>query len=474
MTASTLDASMVRLEGIKVNKHKYNKNKIAEAEALAAEALRMANEAKLAAARLAEVKKTLSLFSKKLENVEQTVQKELKPKPIVIISIKKEPAVEGEAPAIEEEPIQEESTAEEPTEETPAEKPVEDEPSETPVDVEDVEKESAEPVEKEDATDDEEVIEDSSSVENAPVAVVEEESKPEPIENASVVEKKQESGVVSQNLVGNDVVKVVETGNQKASRDAVQQIATTTLEPEATENDFDVVEPAEVKELVPAVEQPTQVPAPVVEQPTQTQTPVVEQPTQTPAPATITETQGAVRAAPAPVAITPPVQQYVVPEAQVVVQDYDKDVIEGFLDSLGIDMMCGVDDTTLGFADRPVLPPPPPPTPSPPFENPTRIELKNSVDPNDVVHSVSLKEKMAVIQRKERNLAPRTFQRASVNEDFVDPFGVDHDDLVFCGKLADLCEPPEFDDDYYYDVPQQNFALQSEYNNRKSVSFQSH
>jgi len=50
MTASTLDASMIRLEGIKENKHLYNKSKIAEAEALAAEALRMANEAKLAAA----------------------------------------------------------------------------------------------------------------------------------------------------------------------------------------------------------------------------------------------------------------------------------------------------------------------------------------------------------------------------------------------------------------------------------------
>lgn len=83
MTTSTLDASMVRLEGIKENKHKYNKKKIAEAEALAAEALRMANEAKLAAARLAEVKKTLSLFSKKLENVERTVQKELTPKSVV-------------------------------------------------------------------------------------------------------------------------------------------------------------------------------------------------------------------------------------------------------------------------------------------------------------------------------------------------------------------------------------------------------
>merc|ERR1711865_947215 len=115
-----------------------------------------------------------------------------------------------------------------------------------------------------------------------------------------------------------------------------------------------------------------------------------------------------------------------------------KDVIEDLLDSLGIDKMCGVDDTTLGFVDRPVPPPPPPPPPpkpSPPFENPTRVELKNSVDPNDVVHSISLKEKIAATQRNERNLAPRTFQRAPVNSDFSDPFGVDHDDLVFVVNL---------------------------------------
>merc|ERR1712238_426268 len=68
-----------------------NKNKIAEAEALATEALRMANEAKLAAGRLDEVKKTLSMFSKKLDRVEQTVQKEVKPSSIII-----EPTVEQE------------------------------------------------------------------------------------------------------------------------------------------------------------------------------------------------------------------------------------------------------------------------------------------------------------------------------------------------------------------------------------------
>ena len=105
MTTATLDASMTRLEDIKGNKHLYNKNKIAEAEALAAEALRMANEAKMAAARLAEVKKTLSMFSNKLEKAEQCVQKDLKVEKV----------------ATEEPVVEEPAVAETPKEETPAE-----------------------------------------------------------------------------------------------------------------------------------------------------------------------------------------------------------------------------------------------------------------------------------------------------------------------------------------------------------------
>lgn len=46
---------------------------LAEAEGLSAEALRMANEAKLAAAQLAEVKKSLAMFSSKLEKAEQNI-----------------------------------------------------------------------------------------------------------------------------------------------------------------------------------------------------------------------------------------------------------------------------------------------------------------------------------------------------------------------------------------------------------------
>lgn len=88
MTIATLEASMTRLENIKESKHLHNKNKIAEAEALAAEALRMANEAKLAAARLAEVKKTLSMFSSKLEKAEQSVQKDVEV--VKSISVEKE------------------------------------------------------------------------------------------------------------------------------------------------------------------------------------------------------------------------------------------------------------------------------------------------------------------------------------------------------------------------------------------------
>lgn len=61
--SSTFDVSMVQSD------RASNGARIAEAEALAAEAMRMATEAKRAAERLAEVKATLALFSKKLDNV---------------------------------------------------------------------------------------------------------------------------------------------------------------------------------------------------------------------------------------------------------------------------------------------------------------------------------------------------------------------------------------------------------------------
>lgn len=284
MSTSTLDASMTRLEDIKGNKQLYNKNKIAEAEALAAEALRMANEAKMAAARLAEVKKTLAMFSSKLDKAEQSVQKDIKVAKAVVV----EPAV-----------------VEAPKEEVPVE---------------------------------------------------EDEFKADP---------------PSKTLVKDDVVKVVE-----------------------------------VEQPAPA---PVEAPAPVKAP----KAPVVEAPVTTPAP---------------------------------VVVPYQSDIVEDFLDGIGVDKICGVDDQTLGFTDR--IAARTAPVEQVPFVNPTRIAVKK-LSAEDMVHPVSPQEETANRVRKEMGLATVQYQRQLVNEDFNDPFGVDHDDLVLCGKLADVCEPEEYDDAVY-------------------------
>ncbi len=257
MTTATIETS-AQLESIKADKHLYNQNKIAEAEALAAEALRMANEAKLAAARLAEVKKTLSMFSSKLEKAEQSVLKDIK-------IVKEEPAA-----AVVEEPV------------------VADPP------------------------------------------------------------------VVTKSLVSEEVVKVVEAP----------------------------------KVAVPA------------------------------APAA------------APVAV------------------YQPDIVEDFLDNIGVAKMCGIDDETLGFKDRPE----PAPAPKPEvFVNPTRIQVKE-LSAEDMLRPTSEKEDDANNERMARGLETVQFQRVLVNEEFQDPFGVDHDDLVLCGKLADMCEPPEFEGEDDFEV----------------------
>lgn len=247
------------------DKQLYNQNKIAEAEALAAEALRMANEAKLAAARLAEVKKTLSMFSSKLEKAELSVLKD----------IKVEKAVEAvvEAPAV---------------------------------------------------------------------------AKPEPVETKSLVTE----------------------------------------------------EVAEVEAPAPVVVEAPKAPVAAV-------------------------------AAPAPVALT-----------------YKPDIVEEFLDGIGLDKACGVDDATLGFKDKPKAAPAPKPEI---FANPTRIPVKE-LSPEDLLREVSEKEAEANTERVQRGQAAVQYQRILVNEDFNDPFGVDHDDLVLCGKIADTCEPPEYEDEGDYEL----------------------
>lgn len=320
MTSATLDASMTRLENIKGNKNLYNKNKIAEAEALAAEALRMANEAKMAAARLAEVKKTLSMFSNKLEKAEQSVQKDVNVKVVPVVA---KELVEDKAEEVVEKDVAAKTDTEAPAQESAEKAHVDEEPAQ--------EEKQAE-----------------SEKTDPPTA---------------------SSDVVSKNLVNDDVVKVVE------------------------------------------VKQPS--------------------------PVTSTE---AVPQAPAAVRETPAL---VVAEGQ-----YKHDIVEDFLDGLGVDKMCGIDDKTLGFTDRPEQKVEPEPKI---FENPTRLEIK-SLTNEELLHAPSSKDDAAARERQKLDLPRKQYQRSQVNEEFADPFGVDHDDLVLCGKIADLCEPPEFEDEGEYET----------------------
>lgn len=485
MTATTLDDSMIRLQSIKSNKHLYNKSKIAEAEALADEALRMAGEAKLAAARLAEVKKTLSMFSRKLEKVERTVQREVKkPKSIVIQPIvRKEPVKVVEAPVKVEEPV----VVETPVVEAVKKETVVEAP-EVVVEVKEVPTKKQEPVEETAAVVEEPVNEtvvveeavEEPTMEDAPIFVAGA-SQPDPFEDnhSTFVARASQPDPFEDNhyFVDNCVVKVAETGNQKVSRDAPAESQKDFIEGAldsfgvdkmcGVDDDAlgyvvpDIVVPAHFKQFEPALAPITQ-----IKQPTSRSSPQAP-PTPNACPF---EQNGAYHAASAPM-VMQQVQnqsmQQVQNQSQIVVEDNDKDIIEDFLDSLGVDKMCGVDDGTLGFTDRPELPPPPPPTPPPVFENPTRVAYKE-LNTEESLHSVSWKDKLAAQERKQRNLQPKTFQRAPVNGDFADPFGVDHDDLVFCGKLADLCEPPEFDDYEEYVVQQQNAAPST-----KNVSFKS-
>lgn len=153
----------------------------------------------------------------------------------------------------------------------------------------------------------------------------------------------------------------------------------------------------------------------------------------------------------------------------------DKDIIEDLLDSLGVDKMCGIDDKSLGLSDRPIPPPPPPAEPEAPFVNPTRVEYNLSVNNVEVLmQSTSWKEQVASMQRKEQNLPPKRYQRSAVNSNFTDPFGVDHDDLVFCGAIADVCDVPDFEEDEY--VAENEFVFapkEPEAILKKNVSFKS-
>jgi len=606
MTAATLDASMTRLESMTGKSNVYNRSKIAEAEALAAEALRMANEAKLAAARLAEVKKTLALFSTKLESAEAsvvkedfkvdtiTIREEVETIPAVAKEVETIPAVAKEVetipavakevetiPAVAKEvktipavvkqasdgPASEESVEVvegQADEESAKEEPVEAEKEEvTEEPVEAAKEEVAEaPVEVEEPAT---VVEEPAAVVEEPAVVVEgkveepvvaEPSKEVTIEEALVVEEPVQEppkveykedppqttyAVVSKNLINNDVVKVVEATKPapvvveatkpapvvveatkpapvvvEATKPAPVVVEATKPAPvvveakkpeavvvEAKEPEAVVVEatkpepveatkpepveakepepveakepePVEAKEPEPVVVEAKEPEAVVVE--TKTPEPVVVE-TKTPEPVVV-ETK-----TPEPVVVEtktpePVVVEAKTPEPVVVVQASTKreplpmspgvnqhrvafkpvedalvapltqpnDIIEDFLDALGMDKACGLDDETLGFTDRPV--PPPAVVEPEPIANPTRDNYSPPLSRGDVfLNSPSFQQEVAA-RRRQQKLSPRNTQLAAANQDFVDPFGADHDDLAFCGKLADVCEPPAYQDEY--------------------------
>jgi len=318
---------MARLEDIQDKQHMFNQNKIEEAEALAAEALRMANEAKIAAARLAEVKKTLAMFSSKLEKAEQTVAKDVKAVPIVLAESSKE-VVAVDAPVVEKTP-----------EETVTEKVA---------------------------------------------AVVEETPKAE-----VAVEPPKKA-------VTEDVVAV----------------------------DAPVVESS--KEETPAVEEKSPV-VETVEAPAPEQ---VDPPSAPKKEVEFKEAADSVVAAPVP--------------APIVLPPHEENMFENLLDAMGVGRMCGVDDETLGLMDTRVKEEE---ESKEIFENPTRMtyDAQKKLDYEEFLYSESTKAAIADHQRSLTGSRKKLYQRTHTNNDFPDPFGVDHDDLVMCGKLADACEPQYLD-----------------------------
>eukprot|EP00537_Pseudo-nitzschia_pungens_P005767 CAMPEP_0172377116 /NCGR_PEP_ID=MMETSP1060-20121228/68738_1 /TAXON_ID=37318 /ORGANISM="Pseudo-nitzschia pungens, Strain cf. cingulata" /LENGTH=416 /DNA_ID=CAMNT_0013104787 /DNA_START=77 /DNA_END=1327 /DNA_ORIENTATION=- len=410
MTTATLDASVTRLEGIKGKKHLYDRKKIAEAEALAAEALRMANEAKLAAARLAEVKKTLALFSSKLESAEKSVDKDAQVKPIPIVlkevSVEKpaeEPSKEDTVEAVavvEKAPVDEAPVDEAPVEEAPVEEaPVEEAPvEEAPVEETPVEET---PVEE-------------TPVEEAPVEEA-------PVTQAPVVEGAKEDPPITEDI---EVFPASPASSRKSAsfRKSKKSARVVFKAYQIFDDDDDQRGRIFSAPQIFGDEDDEEVSASSIE----------------------------------------------IPNSQ------EHDIVEDFLDSLGLDSVCGVDDETLGFKDRPkkkkeVFEVFVNPTK---FENPTKSPFtfkEESTSENIFMNMPSIHEeylvKVAAKQPKEvaakqskepTSTLPVTYNHISAvnrgfNRDFNDPFGSDHDDLVICGRLADVCEPPGYSD--YSDVP---------------------
>lgn len=471
MTVSTLATSMNRLESIKSKKYLYNQTKIAEAESLAAEALRMANEARLAAARLAEVKKTLSTYSTKLETVEQTVEKENKPKSFVLgkeresvdapikdptrqndplkkesvnktediklergrETLVKKKSIAGEKS--EEQPVKEEPIAEKKFEEPPVkEEPIAEKKDEEPpvkeasIQEERNKKESFKEEVNEDLMKKKEPVEINPFKETEAVKnlTFKSESQPEKqLNNANkLTEKQRQDCVVSRHLVGNGVVKVVETGNQKA----VGRVPVLNEKQQTSEDNSSSIE----KITSNPVEHIKRISENIVN--------------------------------PSEMNIGSNVEPALTVTEQNENDEVEKDIIEDFLDSLGVDKICGVDDETLGLNSRPVSSSPsasfPPEQKSSSSTTITHVEQKKSpLNGAEIVQSASLKTnpRGASMQGKEKIFASKTYSS------YNDPFGVDHDDFIFCGQLADLCEPPGLNDyEYEYEYaspPQQEIRL---------------
>jgi hypothetical protein len=405
MTGSTsVDMALVQAETPETFDN-VNCDKIAEAEALAAEALRMANEAKRAAERLAEVKKTLAMFSKKLEKSDKVV---IVKKPTIcdeddstLFEAKK--VVDAIVKKQEDAPVAQEPEVAKEEPKIVKEEPmiVKEEPKGT----------KEEPKSVEEPTDEE-----------LPPPMVEEEEEfvppPPPVFVAAPSPKVR--------MAAPAIVEIVEE-----EKDIL----------EAALDDLGVDKLCGVDDETLAIIEAKEMglPAPIIvtkKVESKASLPVTREP------------------APKPEKQSTEIQIYGLTD------DEDKDFLEKALDSWGIDRLCGVDDVTLGLADSyPEAPPPPKPVP---FENPTRLEYKE-VPALDILHAESMKEQRSKEIREKEHLPKKIYQRAPTNYDFIDPFGVDHDDFAICGRLADVCEPnldillqPE---DYVFTAPRTPAAL---------------
>ena len=358
---TTVDMALVHIESDVQKFELANNSKIAEAEALAAEALRMANEAKRAAERLAEVKKSLAMFSAKLEKVERAA------------------AVETAAPIKKEEIIIEEKVV------VIEEEKISSEPIDAPV-----------------------VEEKKTEVKPAPVALTKRSAPVKKVQIAAPV-KKEEAMVVAQK-------DFFEAALDDMGLDRMCGVDEQTLAREGI--DIHAEPPATYKKLVKKVSR-------------KKAAPMMVGPKEVEAPAPAAKKVESVKKV-APVAA----------ETQIVSmadEELKDDLIVQLVEHMGIDRFCGIDDVTLGFAPKETIVTP---APEEPFENPTRLEYKDPMEITDqIVHAESFKEHHSQEIRKERHLPLKVYQRAPVNKEFADPFGVDHDDFVMCGKLADLCEP---------------------------------